>query len=147
MVVNNMYSDYNNYLQFYINFNYKKETNEYIYIKNKKKVIDYKKYINDKSNYKSKCIQTIVYDFDNSARLFKPNRIKSSRNCINNTEFDKIIFTDKIIESYNRLKKSEIENILLINAFNEWGEKMVFEPSKEYGYYNLNLLLSYLKNK
>ena len=147
MVINNMYSDYNDYLQFYINFNYKKEINEYIYMKNNKKVIDYKKYINDKSNYKSNCIQTIVYDFDNTARLFKPDKVKFSRKCINNTEFDKIIFTNKIIENYNMLKKSEIENILLINAFNEWGEKMVFEPSEEYGYYNLNLLSSCLNNK
>ena len=45
------------------------------------------------------------------------------------------------------LKQEEesIDNILLINAWNEWGEKMAFEPSEEYGYYYLNLLYDYLK--
>ena len=36
------------------------------------------------------------------------------------------------------------ENILLINAWNEWGEKMAIEPSLEIGYYYLNLLNQYL---
>jgi hypothetical protein len=28
----------------------------------------------------------------------------------------------------------------LVNAFNEWGENMAFEPCNKYEYYNLNLL-------
>ena len=29
---------------------------------------------------------------------------------------------------------------MLINAWNEWGEKMTIEPSNEYGFYYLNLI-------
>ena len=31
-----------------------------------------------------------------------------------------------------------------MNAWNEWGEGMVFEPSNEFGYYNINLLIKAL---
>lgn len=41
--------------------------------------------------------------------------------------------------------KNNNENILLFNAWNEWGEKMTLEPSNEYGYFNLNLLQSFIK--
>lgn len=34
---------------------------------------------------------------------------------------------------------------MLINAFNEWGENMTFEPSENIGYYNINLLSSLLQ--
>ena len=52
---------------------------------------------------------------------------------------------EKIIHKYDKNKGSDVENILLLNAWNEWGEKMTFEPSEELGYYNLNLLFEYLK--
>ena len=64
--------------------------------------------------------------------------------CINNSEFDKIQLMNKIFQKYEKEKTSDVENILLMNAWNEWGEKMTFEPSEEYGYYYLNLLLEYL---
>ena len=54
------------------------------------------------------------------------------------------MFIKKITEKYNRNKTNAVENILLINAWNEWGEKMNIEPSEEYGYYYLNLLREYL---
>jgi hypothetical protein len=67
--------------------------------------------------------------------------------CVNNTEIDKILFIKKIIEKYNKNKKNSVENILLINSWNEWGEKMAIEPSEEYGYYYLNLIKENLSEK
>ena len=140
MVINNMFKNYEDYDKFAIHFNYK--LSNFSYNKNQK-VINFKDYLNKECNFKN-CIQTIALDFDNRARLFKPNKLNKSGICIENTEANKIYLINKILKLYNKEKKSELENILLINSFNEWGEKMTFEPSLEYGYYNLNLLTKYL---
>lgn len=140
MIVNNIFKDYDGYNQFAIHFNYK--TSNFSYSKNQK-VINFYDYLNKECNFKN-CIQTVALDFDNRARLFKPEKLKKSSFCIENTEINKIFFMNKITEKYNKEKKSKLENILLVNSFNEWGEKMTFEPSQEYGYYNLNLLTKYL---
>jgi hypothetical protein len=66
---------------------------------------------------------------------------------LNNTEYDKMLFTNKIINSYENNGSNELDKILLINAFNEWGENMTFEPGEKYGYYNMNLLTSLLYTK
>ena len=146
MVLNNMCKTYDNYQKFYINFNYKSNNMNICYKVNDKNVLDYKVYLDEENNFKDG-IQTIVFDFDNRARLFKPNKLELSTVCINNTEVNKIFFMNNIVEKYNKEKKSELENILLVNAFNEWGEKMIFEPSQEYEYYNLNLLVENLSLK
>ena len=39
----------------------------------------------------------------------------------------------------NKIKNSDTK-ILLINAWNEWGEKMHVEPSEQRGYYYLDLI-------
>ena len=124
----------------YVNFNYKKYESRFYDEKTDKIYLDYKEYIDNPYHLKSETIQTVVYDFNNSPRLFKPDKLKHSTTCINNSEINKIVFTNKLVETYNREKKSEVENILLINSFNEWGENMSFEPSSKYEYYNINLL-------
>ena len=145
-VLNNINSKYPNEKSFYINFNYKKSDCRY-YDENKKQIyLDYKNYLNNSLHF-SKNIQTICFNFDNRARLTLPNNLNNSTICIENTEVDKIFFMNKILNLYKENEDEEtIDNILLINAFNEWGEKMIFEPSNEYEYYNLNLLTDYLKN-
>ena len=137
---------YNNEITFYINFNYKKSECRYYDENDKQIYLDYKQYFNDPIHF-SKSIQTVCFDFDNRMRLIYPNNIDKSTICVENTEIDKIFFTNKVVELYNNntsYDEENIGNILLINAFNEWGEKMTFEPSNEYGYYNLNLLTDYL---
>jgi hypothetical protein len=131
--------------EFYINFNYKKEESRYWDSKNNQIYLDYTMYIHN--DYHSKdVIQTIVYDFNNKPRLFKPNNLKSSTECLNNTEFHKILFTEKLIKKYEN-KKEDIDKLLLVNALNEWGENMTFEPSNKYGFYNINLLTNLLCKK
>jgi hypothetical protein len=132
--------------KFYINFNYKNNTSRFFDKNDKQMKINYKEYIDSPENVKNNVIQTIVWDFNNKPRLCKPYCLPKSTICINNTEINKILFTKKLIETYNRGNKEEIENILLINSFNEWGENMVFEPSEQYGYYNMNTLHNFLFN-
>jgi hypothetical protein len=143
-VLNSFTKQYDKFKNFYINFNYKKSASKYYDEKQKQIFLDYKKYI-DNYDIPKNTIQTIVCDFNNKARLFEPNKMEKSTICVNNTEFDKIKFLKKIKDSYNRKKSSNIENILLVNSFNEWGENMAFEPSSKYEYYYMNLLKQYLE--
>jgi hypothetical protein len=145
-VVNAFVGKNPNYKNFYINFNYKKYNARFNDPKDNNQIkIDYTDYINTNKHIKSKTIQTIVYDFNNRPRLFLPNRLESSTVCVNNTEINKILFTDKLINTYDYEKDDGLDNILLVNSFNEWGEKMAFEPSNKYGYYNLNTLIDRLQ--
>lgn len=124
-----------NFDTFYINFNYKKSSS--CKIENGQTYLDYKSYLNEIPNG-TEMINTLVFDFDNRARLFKPDKLNLSTICKNNNLFNKILFMDKIISKYE--KKLNINNILLVNAWNEWGEKMCIEPSQQYGYFYLNLI-------
>jgi hypothetical protein len=101
----------------------------------------------DNYNVPKKAIQTIVFDFNNKPRLFEPDRLNKSTICIKNTEFNKICFAKKIINSYKTNKTNSVENILLINSFNEWGENMAIEPGAKYEYYYLNLLKDCLESE
>jgi hypothetical protein len=139
LVVNSFEKEYKKYKNFYINFNYKKYDCRFFDKVDKKIFLDYQKYVNDPYHFKKDKIQTIVFDFKNQARLFKPNNLKLSTTCINNTELYKTIFTKNLIDLYID-SKTELDKILLVNSLNEWGENMAFEPSDKYGYYNINLL-------
>jgi hypothetical protein len=127
----------------YINFNYKKYSSRFI-DDNNQLTINYKDYIDNEYHINPNTIQTIVWNFNNKARLCNPDRLDKSTICMGNTEINKILFTQKLIQTYDRPNKTEVENILLINSFNEWGENMTFEPSEQYGYYNMNMLHSLL---
>ena len=138
LVLNSIEKSYSNYLNFYTNFNYKKYQSTF-YDENKNIKLNYKEYMHTDHHQQKNKIQTIVFDFNNSARLFEPNRIDLHTECINNTEFDKYTYSNTLIDTYENTSEG-MEKILLINALNEWGEKMAFEPSNKYKFYNLNLL-------
>lgn len=146
LILNSFDKNYPNYKNFYINFNYKKHDSRFYDNTHKQIKLDYNIYINDTKHCQPNKIQTIAFDFDNRPRLFKPNQLKRSTICINNSEFCKTIYTKKLIETYNNSSYKEIDKILLINALNEWGENMIFEPSNKYNYYNINLLHSILNS-
>lgn len=131
--LNNMDKIYKNGYDFHPNY---KKTNT-IKMINNKKILDYKEYINNDVNSSIHSnVNTIFFDFDNRARLFKPNKLDKSTICINNTE-------NEFIKYLQKIKNSNID-ILLINAWNEWGEKMHIEPSEERGDYYLNLINNYI---
>ena len=129
------------YKKFYINFNYK-TNKDFRYMKDSQAVIDYQKYVNFcNDEIENDVVQTLVFDFDNNARLIKPERSKLSSLCINNYHFLKIKFINMLLNKYS---KRDDNNIIIINSLNEWGEKMAIEPSNEIGFYYLNLLKKYL---
>ena len=141
-ILNSMNEEYSDYINYYTNFNYKHSCHRYIDNNTQLNCLNYKAYFDNYNN--NSTIQMLTFDFDNSARFFKPNKLELVTICKNNTELDKIMAINKIVEKYNKQNKSEVENILLINAWNEWGEKMHIEPSNERGYYYLNLLNDYM---
>ena len=143
-IVSSMTDSYDTYINNHHAFDYKKSAAT-IYNKEKNQIyLDYKKYTASDSVTNKSDIYTLAFDFDNSARLIRPNKLSLSTICINNAEFNKTLFIQKIIKKYDKQKKSAVENILIVNAWNEWGEKMHMEPSNEYGYYNLNMLTACL---
>lgn len=137
LIINSMHnpSIQNDFKTFYLNFNYKKSGS--CFIKDTQIYLDYKKYMDTYDFKRNDDIKTIVFDFDNRARLFKPNKLNFSTICINNNLFNKILFMSKLLKHNNN-------NILLFNSWNEWGEKMLLEPSNEKGFFNLNILNSIL---
>ena len=147
LILNSINGTYENYINNSHHFNYKSKNQNYMRYDNEKKhaLLDYKEYTKEytKENLSSNrinSIHTLVFDFDNRTRLFEPNRLSSSTVCINNTEIDKIMFIKNIVKKYKKNKAECVDNILLINSWNEWGEKMAVEPSEECGYYYLNLI-------
>ena len=130
--LNNMNKDYSSD-SYEFHPNYKKtKTIKNI---NGKTILDYNNYVNLEVNDNSK-INTIFFDFDNRARLSCPDRLHQATICVNNTE-------DLFIKYLEKIKNSNTE-VLLINAWNEWGEKMHVEPSEQKGEYYLKLINKYL---
>lgn len=127
-----------------IHFNIYK-MNNVIEFKNDTNELNYEKFINNEYGFNSKKIQSITFDFNNSSNIKKQIKIKYPVICKNNTEMNKVLYTKKIIEFYNKTLTSELNNILLINSLNNWGEGNAFEPSEKYGYYNVNLLNKLIK--
>lgn len=114
-----------------------KSLKDYAYSKDNSSAtfINYKKYI-DTVKLPPSGIQTIFFDFDNSARLYKTKTGRNPIICTHNTE-------EQFIKYFNKIK-SNVPKILLINAWNEWGEKMHIEPSNEKGNYYLELIDKHL---
>ena len=74
----------------------------------------------------------LFFDFNNSARLFIPDKSKLRTYTINNSIENQKKHIENIFSRYTKNKnRSDINKILLINAWNEWGERMNIEPSNE----------------
>jgi hypothetical protein len=140
-IINSMNEYYDNFINYNFHFNYKK-TKEIFNIDGQ----DYINYENYTNNiiYRQNEIQTLVFDFDNRPRLYKPNRLHLSKICAYNNIETQSKFIEKTINSYSK-SINQINKILLINSWNEWGEKMAVEPSKEKNDFYLNLINKYLK--
>ena len=118
----------------------------------KKNIIDGQLCI-DYENYKNKLkvpdnldINCLFFDYNSRARLFRPNRLESSHKTINKSEECYIDFMNEIAESYRDREDQGLNKILLINAWNEWGERMCLEPSEQKGFYYLDLIKKHLFN-
>jgi len=108
--------------------------------------LDYSKYINQKLDDQSNCI---FFDFDNSARLYIPNKLQLVNKIFNNDIYNQNTFINKVLKNYSNSETIDENknNILLINSWNEWGQNMAIEPGNLTHYKYLSLikanLLSY----
>ena len=107
--------------------------------------LDYAKYA-ETATFNKNNNQTLYFDFDNRARLSRPNRINMSTVCINNDIKSQLLFANKISNHYNGSSKP-IKKILLINAWNEWGERMHIEPSEQKGRKYLDIIKNTILTK
>ena len=137
LVINSMNGIYKNYRHYDHNFNYKNSEN--YKIENNQITLDYEQYVNKIISRSNDNIKTLVFNFDNRARLYKPNRLKNSTITINNNEQKCLKFMYSLYDTYKE-SKSDIDKIMLVNSWNEWGEQMAIEPSNEKGTYYLDLL-------
>lgn len=91
---------------------------------------DYREYTQNLSN-------TIFFSFNNTARMYKPQNNSIVK--IIGTSTDQYISMTKIINSYLR-PNIELNKIMLINSWNEWGENMAIEPGNTNGYLYLDMI-------
>ena len=141
LILNSQSNKYDNYTQYRNNPNYKNPSSykaQQIINGLPLVTLDYKQYVEDIVLEENQ-IQTLFFNFDNRPRLFKPDHIDKATVCINTDKESQQLFIKKAVDSYKNAS-SEINKIMLINSWNEWGEKMATEPSEELGYYYLNLL-------
>ena len=123
------------------NDSFKKYSLQPNYKKYKSMEIDYDKFYSDET-YNPDTIQTFFFNFNNHPRMFKPDRMNVARKFKNLDEkhYEKHFF--KSLEHYS-FKNKGIDRIYLFNSWNEWGEQMAIEPSKEKGTYYLDLINSW----
>ena len=62
----------------------------------------------------------------------------------NNSIYFQDKYIKKVLEQYKKSELDELNKILLINSWNEWGENMAIEPGEMNGYKYLLLLKSNL---
>ena len=142
-LVNSIDKIYDNHLHYDFHFNYKKNKSSVYFDENKQRCLDYKKYINQEIKYNSENIKTVVFDFDNRPRLCLPDRLQFSTICANISEIDQCECVKRTVSSYENTEDG-INKIMLINGWNEWGERMAVEPSNNRGFYYLNMLRHFL---
>lgn len=133
LVLNNMEKTYENNYNYNFHPNYKKNntTNYSEYLKN---------FVNDQDNI----TDCLFFNFNNSARLCYPNKLNLVTKFVNTTIYNQDEYIKKIFNKYKNKNRSELDKILLINAWNEWGENMVIEPGQLNSYKYLNLIKSNL---
>jgi hypothetical protein len=138
LVLNNLKSNYNNFKNYNFHPNYKKT-----------KTLNYDEYLDIYVNKDNKDnTDTIFFDFNNSARLYNLDKLNLVTVYKNNTINNQEKYIKKILNQYKNKKYDDDDNennkILLINAWNEWGENMSIEPGQNNGYKYLLLLKSNL---
>lgn len=131
LVLNNLAESYEDFNEYNFHPNYKKN-----------KSLNYEEYI--KTHVNSSSTSTIFFDFNNTARLYIPNRLKFKSVYTNNSIYLQDKYIKKVLEQYKSGQPSELNKILLINSWNEWGENMAIEPGEMNGYKYLLLLKSNL---
>ncbi len=100
-------------------------------------VLDIKSYINDKQYIYEKdytIFKTAFPSWDNT-----PRKLYSSATCFNIEGEDFRNWLQGIIQ-WTKQHNNDNEQYIYINAWNEWAEGAILEPTTRYGYNNLNIL-------
>jgi hypothetical protein len=82
-----------------------------------------------KPKIKNKSINTLFFDFNNSARLAIPYKPQYVTIFSNTTIYNQDHLVNIIMTNYKNIS-TETDKILLINSWNEWGENMAIEPGE-----------------
>jgi hypothetical protein len=135
LAVNGMQDNYEGCKNYAHHPNYK-NTNTFMSIEDGTRYIDYKKYVDDylpNMPFRSRDMQTVFYNFDNSVRFFnhKNKQILVTKTINNNIEYFKKFLSSQLA-SY--CSPDKVGKIFLVNSWNEWGEQMSLEPSSESGF-------------
>jgi hypothetical protein len=136
LVVNNMRDQYENKYtginKYNHNPNYKKNpvTTNYI---------DHIKENRNKNDVSVDYPASMFFDFNNTAKLYIPNRLNNATIIYNNT-YPAQVANLRILLARYKSHREEINKIMLFNSWNEWGENMVIEPSTQKGYSYLNMI-------
>ena len=139
--IKNKYEKYNNYFH---HANYKTTKTIFNTIIENNRFINYEKYVNEyleleKNNDDDSVINTLFTNFDNSPRFYEHKNKNTIITKTINNDFNLFsTFLDIQFKKYLSTK-SEINKLFFVNAWNEWGEQMVMEPSNELGYKHLQI--------
>ena len=135
LVVNNMHDQYENK---YINMNKYTHNPDY---KKSPPTTNYVEHVKENRNNVASLNYpaSMFFDFNNTARLYIPNKLYNVTIIFNNTYQAQSENLELLLTRY-KTKREEINKIMLLNSWNEWGENMAIEPSTEKGYTYLNMI-------
>jgi hypothetical protein len=136
LVVNNMRDQYENK---YISMNKYNHNPDYKKAPATTNYAEHVKENQDKTNASFNYPASMYFDFNNTARLYIPNNLNKVTIIYNNT-YQIQCENLKVLLARYKLKREEINKIMLFNSWNEWGENMAIEPSTEKGYAYLNMI-------
>jgi hypothetical protein len=155
-VVNSMNSYHSNYTNYFHHCAHKSYlASMFMTHHNNRNTLDYDNYIhkfigNTKDEQQSE-IKSCFTNFNNCVRLLKRDNATVFYTYTANGTIERFAsflrhqfkhYTSK----YNRHGISDIDKIMLFNAWNEWGEQMVIEPSNELGFMYLKTIQNELHN-
>ena len=136
LVVNNMRDQYENK---YMGINKYNHNPDY---KREPATTNYVEHVKENQNKTDASLAypaSMFFDFNNTARLYIPNKLNNST-IIHNSTYQAQAENLRILLSRYKLPREEIDKIMLLNSWNEWGENMAIEPSTEKGYSYLNMI-------
>ena len=132
---------YPEFQQYYLHSNYKSlRADDFMDYSRHPKSIDYEIYVrrflaDEKARHRdiSTVVNSAFTNFDNTVRLYtRDNKGIITATSRNSIELFKE-FLDAQFSLYHT-KSNAVSKLFLINAWNEWGEQMVMEPSNENGF-------------
>ena len=137
LAVNNIVDRYGGFVE--------KSLSKYNHNPDYKKVpgtVDYLQHVKENLNVtpmQADVPQSLYFSFNNRPRLSMPNKLEHSTNITRSSLFNQQLNLQLALSHYIK-PRSNVNKILLLNSWNEWGENMAIEPSNEKGVTYLNMI-------